>query len=252
VITIDTSSMMQGVTELTNEQFKFLIDRLVDVGEMARAEIRSIAEKKLSARTYMEYMKGLQEPLLVERNGVTLTLVGDLPNMLEQGFPSFDMKPGILKGAPYKDVHFEYAEKSTPKGPPTLSPAAASSLKAAVKKGKEKLGKGAGTFVARGGNFKAENAGTTAGGVPKAPPGKTWTTSKSSGARKEVMMIGGKEVASTKATTFRRVSKNSPDDKFWHPGLSKFEAVNGFDQAAIVIEEALPKILADMPGTPNG
>jgi len=48
-----------------------------------------------------EYVRGLQETRSFEKTGkisYEITLIGQLANMLEVGFASFDMKPGLLSG----------------------------------------------------------------------------------------------------------------------------------------------------------
>jgi hypothetical protein len=98
-----------------------LVERLLDdLAMAARARWINLAKAGLHS-TSQEYVQGLQE--VESRPGVrTITLVGWLPNSLEQGLEAFDMREGMLSspkahvsadGHKYRAIPFRHATPGT-------------------------------------------------------------------------------------------------------------------------------------------
>lgn len=60
------------------------------------------ASKKLSPQGAAEYAKGLGVSVEADPPALNVTIAGELPEALEKGFGSFDMKPGFLASAKAK------------------------------------------------------------------------------------------------------------------------------------------------------
>lgn len=67
---------------------------LEDIAAMARAKWISLANERLH-RTSQDYVRAIQ-PIEVGDYVVSVTLMGRWPNMLETGFPPFDMRDSLL------------------------------------------------------------------------------------------------------------------------------------------------------------
>lgn len=59
---------------------------------------KDLAREELNDRLYSIYVKGLKYRIDANRGQANIYLVGKIPNELENGLKSFDMKPLILKG----------------------------------------------------------------------------------------------------------------------------------------------------------
>lgn len=240
MIHIDATQFLNGLQVLSQEHLQAVTDVLVGVAEAARLEISTIAQQKLSKKSAEEYILGLKEPLEVQPGSVTLTLTGKLPNMLESGFASFDMKPALLKNAQsgkmsrYVDVPFEHSkDKGGADGLQPLSEDAARSLGSAVKKAKQALKGTGGVTSARGGKFSPEQS--------QVASKYTWKTSKDSDVKQTIKVRPGGGIASqSNPTTFRRISEEASEPNAWiHPGVKPADAVQAFKAVEKRIHEML-------------
>lgn len=240
MIHIDATPFLNNLQVLREEHLQAVTDVLVGVAEAARQEISTIAQQKLSKKSAEEYILGLKEPLEVKPGSVTLTLTGKLPNMLESGFASYDMKPGLLKNAKgggmskYVDVAFEHSkDKGGGDGLQPLSDQAARSLGSAVKKAKQALKGTGGMANVRGGKFSPEQS--------QLHSKYTWKTSKDSDVKQTVKIRPGGGIASqSNPTTFRRISDEASEPNAWiHPGVKPADAVQAFRAVEPRITELL-------------
>jgi hypothetical protein len=100
-----------------------------DLVEECRSEIIRLAQQDLTSSAD-DYVQGVQPPKYHFARGklpdteavvATIVLLGDLPNMIEKGWPGGDMKPGLLggravkmgKNGPYTVVPFRHATPGT-------------------------------------------------------------------------------------------------------------------------------------------
>lgn len=67
---------------------------LLDLADMARAKWISLANDKLR-RTSQDYVRGIQ-PVELGPGQASVSLLGGWPNMIEAGFPPFDMRDTLL------------------------------------------------------------------------------------------------------------------------------------------------------------
>lgn len=81
--------------------------RMVDLRMMIDKFWRAHAAKELDTKHsgYQKYIQGLS--ITGAKEEINVELKGWLPVHLETGFPSFDMKPGLLAGAKSKNVRLE-------------------------------------------------------------------------------------------------------------------------------------------------
>jgi hypothetical protein len=95
LITVEVENLFPAhlIAALSDGQIETLLDNLAAA---ARAKWIGEAQGKLHG-TAQDYIRGLQE-VVSERGQRTITLLGWLPNALEQGMDSFDMGPGLLSG----------------------------------------------------------------------------------------------------------------------------------------------------------
>lgn len=110
--------------ELEPDNFDSMMDEIVErTAEIGRDEWVRLARENLKTtqETYIENISQIDRPAL---NEAVITLTGTLPNMLEVGAASFDMKPGLLQnakigktGGRYQDVPFNHGSPSQSKIP---------------------------------------------------------------------------------------------------------------------------------------
>lgn len=112
--------------ELDPENFDSMVNEIVETtAEIARDEWVNLAREnlKLTTETYIENIGPIERP---NNNEAVITLTGVLPNMLEQGAASFDMKPGLLEspkaktgkdGSRFIDIHFAHGTPTQTKVP---------------------------------------------------------------------------------------------------------------------------------------
>jgi hypothetical protein len=157
-----------------------------------------------------------------EINGtkVILSLDGDLANMQEKGRGPFDMKPGLLADHP-DGLNVPIASSAPGKGGPNpLS----KNMYARIKRGIKRPGD---RFAQRGGRRTRSYDKSY---LHKAPKYQGLTKSTKFWAKK----TGAEYV------TFRKVSKNSDPNSWWHPG---FEALDLMKQVQVFIKEQAPEIM---------
>lgn len=182
------------------------------IGVYAQNRLTQLAQQNLHS-TASAYLRGLQYPksMVVTSKSVTINLIGDVPNMIEKGAKSFDIKK-MLKGRKYVDVPFRHGTPGTTVLKP-MPKATYNSMKSLVAKAKNALGTIRGPNVMPGGpNF---------GGMVR--------VAKAAGQSKQSQFY-----------TFRRISANSPKSSWIHPGM---KAVNFFDTVWKEVQKVGPKIL---------
>ncbi len=94
-VKIETKGDVKKLLKENEERMYEIIDTLADV---SRAEWIRLAGERLHS-TYREYVMGLNTSESIVKTGKgfsQVSLVGWLPNAVENGLPSFDMKPGFL------------------------------------------------------------------------------------------------------------------------------------------------------------
>lgn len=112
----------------TPDSIRKKIDRaragaLREIAAMAHTTWISIAQRSLNT-SLIDYVNGLQKPgsLSIGEDQAVITLVGWLANAIEQGLSAFDMKQGMLrsakvkydeKGRPYIDIPFRHMTPGT-------------------------------------------------------------------------------------------------------------------------------------------
>lgn len=215
------------------------------LAKAAQAEWIRLAQVRLSTSREM-YINGLRqaESFAVEKVGgenvYTISLIGEMPNAIESGMPSFDMKasrPGWLGGSKakvgkdgkkYVTVPFRHSTGSTARLDYS-GKAAAMDLKKELKK----------TVRAYGlDRMKRASTGAVIPGavkrVPKDPDvhrylhGLTKIQKPMAGFTKSGMQRG-----SSQLMTWRRISENSPSDAWIHPG---FQARNLLREVQLWVE----------------
>jgi hypothetical protein len=241
MITIDVRDMLKEIKVFTDSRMEIITDVMAGAAEKARDMIAQRAEQKLSVQNCETYTNALMPTRVVGPGHIEIVLQGDggkgydLANMFEQGFPGFDMKPGLLKGKPYVNVPFDWLKEGSARAPSKtvqpLAQQASKSLDQAIAKAKRITGPG-GVYEARAGKFRAD------------PNTRNWKTAPSSQARVvgvKSLTKGGKGAQSA-PRTWRRVSAKSPDYAWWHKGLPGIKA---FAEVAEEIKPILEKALKD-------
>lgn len=173
---------------------------------------RSEAQKRLNS-TASSYLAGLTKDSISYPAGSlvtgTITLVGELPNALENGYPAFDMKTGFMRssrarskkdGGWYFIVPFRH---TTPNR--GVSPMPNSVYKSALRL-----------------NPYLSGAGNTVLNY-SAPTGTSWTgyKHKTNPYQGMVRIVNsGKKMSRSIYKTFRHVSDTSAPNSWQHPGFS--------------------------------
>lgn len=84
------------------KQDEMALNKVVDdLADVSLSEWIRLANEGLHS-TYREYVAGLQTPESLKKTGrgeSSVSLIGWLPNAVENGLASFDMKPGFLKSS---------------------------------------------------------------------------------------------------------------------------------------------------------
>ena len=229
MIKIDVSQMLKDVKIMTDDRRAAITTVMSGVCTSAQDMILTRAKEALSNKSFAAYNAGM---LPMQELPGTITIELDTPgaNALEQGYEGFDMKPGLLRGEPSRNVRMEFSpEAEKPgvqsKGPQQLSPQAAKSLGAAVKAAKAKLaGQGGGTATARGKAF--------------ASPKPNWKFSKDSNATQKIKMTSSGETSHGQVFVFRHIDQDSPG--WQHPGYAGVKAFEGVSKEIIpMLEKAL-------------
>lgn len=159
----------------------YVTESMDAVAEAARDEwIRLAQESELTVTkdAYIDGIGEIQAPSETERK---IELEGWLPNALESGVGSFDMKPGLLKGRNHVVIPIKYGKPGSTKATPLSTQ----------------------TFNRVKGLKRGERFSTKLG------------RSKYEGLQKS-RKSDGKDTF----VKFRTVSENSPSDSWIHPGLT--------------------------------
>ncbi len=206
--------------------------------DLARSEWIKVARATLRT-SRDEYIRGIQAPVMEGKN-VVIRLSGWLPNALEQGLSSFDMKPGFMgsskaKGLQnkYFTVPFQLRSPGSAGGSPPVMPGSIYSMASKLRFGqtlklpKKYEGYGLRSKLSRDfGNY-------------------TWKTSPYQGIARERRFPG--ESRSSPAgrmaqyKTFRRVSKNSASSSWIHPG---FRARDLMERAVANYESKISEVVS--------
>jgi hypothetical protein len=231
--------------------FKRLMQEVVRISaHSVRNEWIKVARKTLhsSARKYIE---GIEYPE-IKKNVAIIRLGGKFPNMIENGSPPFDMKPGLLKsrkakrskdGGKYITVPLAL---KTPGGgnrgpsPPVMpGPIYRSAAKLQFGQSMSRL------------PVKYENLGRRTRLSPdlKKWGHYTWKTSPFVGVTKVQKYPGELPTSSTGKMagykTFRRVSTKSDPNSWIHPGFRKGDIM---ERTALELDKIFPEVMNAVMG----
>lgn len=159
----------------------YVTESMDAIAEAARDEWVRLAEESGLTTTKEAYIEGIGEIQAPSENERVIDLEGWLPNALEEGVGSFDMKPGLLKGRNHVVIPIKYGKPGSTKATP-LSTQTFNRVKD-LKRGER--------FSTKLGRSKYE-------GLQK----------------------GRKSDGKDSFVKFRTVSENSPQDSWIHPGLT--------------------------------
>jgi len=235
-----------------------------DLADGARAHWIFLASKDLQS-TRLDYINGIQ-PVEQIPNGYAITLVGSLPNMVEQGARSFDLHDTLLAdgkkwhqakdGGRYRAIPFRH---KTPAAGPTGGQAMGSqwSAKGPLSRAASpqsqvedirKLAKAIHSKAKRLITSAERSAG--AKGLTRLPSGlapklqRHHSTDIFAGMKvnKQAIVRGGKVTYQRSYTTFRMIAVDAqgnprPEGKWRHPGIT---ARNFADQVAAYVEKIAP------------
>ena len=231
LINLDISGVLP-VIGFNSDEIK---ERVFTLAEMARGEWIRQAQHNLGSSA-MDYIAGIQ-PVKMGDTYAMVTLVGKLPNDIENGKGPYDMKPGLLAGPNaktgkggnrYNTVPFRHGTPGStgkrvgapmPQTHTTPKGRAASFIYTAAKRLSPSIETGAGktAWGGRTGDFGGYGIRTqlpVAGGRPGA---YTWKTSPYDSMVKIAKTY--KSATQNQYVTFRRVSDKSDPNSWWHPGI---------------------------------
>jgi len=211
-----------------------LRDQAVALAEMCRSEWIRLAQTELHSSA-IDYIAGIQ-PVEIGGNWASVTLVGSLPNDIENGKAPFDMKPGLLAGpnaktgksGKYNTVPFRHGTPGTTgkrvgAPMPFTGPSRAGKPVSAIYVAARKLSpsvEGSGgktTWGGRTGDFGGYGIQTQLPVKGGRPGAYTWKTSPYAAMAKIAKTYG--KATQNQYATFRRVSSNSDPNSWWHPGF---------------------------------
>lgn len=237
-----------------------------DVAAAARAQWIVLAQRELHT-SKRDYINGIQ-PVEVEGPAVrVITLVGWLPNAVEQGLSGFDMRQTLLsgprvktnaEGQKYASIPFRHSvpgtkgsaapamgsrlgpQPSTSRGiPGVLEKSAAASMGRGIYERAKQLGPGARLGTKQGTGYVPVRHSKTRTGVelvPKLAPHHK--TDIYAGMRKEQKQYAS--ATQSQYITFRTISEANPDG--WrHPGIN---ARMLSEKVISHVREIVPKIVA--------
>lgn len=202
-----------------------------DLGLKAIEQIGLQAQMQLKSSA-QDYLRGLQDAgggMSTTPSGeVIVTLVGTVPNAMEQGFDAFDIKPGLLgspkvkhgkSGKPYIDVPFRWGRPGA-KTVQAMSKAASSAMDKAMRAAKKSMGAGPAAMALIRSKY--------VGGPPKGKTvnigGKTVLHAHKADIEAGMSRLPKLSVgASGEFRTFRRVSGSSSVASWRHPGRTGVE-----------------------------
>ena len=157
--------------------------------------------------TYQQaVMTGLKYPFQNNPLSGMITVNLNYVDILERGFTAFEMKDAILKGRPYVNVPFEHVMSATP---------------TVIKSNIDASGRLMSKRIA--GGLRTTQIGQRS----KLTPGElgmrpyTWRTGLYTGLK---VQKGGQ------AMTFRRISANSPDNAWIHPGVDAMPVTKALEE----------------------
>ena len=224
-VTLDTAAVVRKLEFRSDRMMDILLSRL---GEFANDRIQTLLKARVSQVNEARYLKALRTE---HKKGqyVLIRLADPRVRWLESGTLAYDMKPGILAkakhttrdGQPYANVPFLH--RTSKRGSGTTF---------AASKGITRSIKSAVTAVRGGGTDRRLFTG--AQGFPY--------MSKHSDLKVAMETIKGGKTAVT-ARTWRRVSPNSPESSWRHPGRDGLEILKA---VGAEIERDKGRILADL------
>jgi len=224
---------------LDPENVDTIADEIVQrAAEIGREEWERLAGEnlKLTKETYVDAISPVERPNEYE---AVITLEGELPNMLEQGAESFDMKPGLLSGekaklsksgSRYVNVRFVHGSPN----PHTPGLPAQTKSKALPKE-----------------IFKTMQSKPLGWRYTDKNKLKNWNMGRPGGYEHKAGIFEGLHKARDKGTgtiemqTFRRVSDNSDPSAFIHPGL---KALHLAEKVKDHLENQLDSIIEQVMG----
>ena len=209
--------------------------RIQLLAEMARGEWVRLAQTTLGGSA-PDYIAGIQ-PVTWERHAAVISLVGRLPNDLEQGKNPFDMKPGLLAGprarstksggrmniVPFRHGTPGSLKRSVGSPMPAEGLSSAGRPKSIVYTTAKKLAvssAGPGGKTAWGGktgDFGGYGLRTQLPQPGGRPAAYTWKNSPYAGMYKVAKFYA--KAAQNQYVTFRAVSDKSDPASWWHPGF---------------------------------
>ena len=227
---------ISGVLPFSSLDLGHLRDRVALLAEMARGEWIRLAQINLRSSA-ADYIAGIQ-PVVVNGNWAMITLVGQLPNDIENGKNPFDMKPGLLTGPHAKTgrggnrfntVPFRHGTPGTTgkrvgQPMPYTGRTAAGRRTSLIYSDAKKLratmdGPGGKTvWGARTGDFGGYGRRTQLPVIGGRPGAYTWKNSPYAGMYRIQKVY--RNATQYQYVTFRRVSDNSDPNSWWHPGIT--------------------------------
>lgn len=226
-----------GFSNVLNNQIQAAASASISSTLMAaKSKWEQIAQTKLNS-TRADYLLGLNAD-----NSITfpdaftgvLTLRGKWPNMLETGFPAYDMKAGFM-GSKYvkhnKDGGWYLTIPMRHRSPNSTGSAVGGSPMPA-------------DIYAQARQLRG-NTGRLTGTETNYPAQTSWTGYQHKNGIYEGMVKNTKQYNKTKQNTyftFRRVSDKSDPQSWWHPG---FEGVKALPEVITFTQDTFNKVFQD-------
>lgn len=182
------------------------------LGAMARDRLTDLAQKRLQSFS-QSYINGISTPVVTE-NTATITLNGQLNNMMEKGTGPFDIKK-MLRGRSFVNVPFQHGTPGTSRNP--MPKGDYSVMQKLVQ--------------------SAQNQALVRG--PKVMP---TTARPGEKVGRTASMVRTGATGHHQYLTFRRISRKSLPTSWIHPG---FKALNIFTTVRDELEKVAPKVVAD-------
>ena len=226
-----------GFSNVLNNQLRQAASAAIQSTLIAsKAKWEQIAQQKLTT-TRADYLLGLNADDSLEFPDMftgILRLRGKWPNMLEEGFPAFDMKKGFQRSdraKPKKNGGWYLTIPLRHRTPGTTGSAVGGAAMPM-------------DIYARARALRANTQRLT-GTEQQYPPGVSWTGYQHKSGIYEGMVRKERfydKVAQSHYMTFRRVSDKSDPKSWWHPG---FEGVRAVDQVAKFAQDTLERVFID-------
>ena len=235
-VNVDITGMIPAI----GYEPKRIYDTVYLIAEMARGEWIRLAQENLKTSA-PEYINAIQ-PVNMRGNEAVVSLVGNLPNKIENGGQPYDMKPGLLAGphaktgksGRYNIVPFRHGtpaakDRTIGNQMPITGYTKTGRGKSIVYTAAKKLVPSLGGAASGGGTAWGGKTGNFGGlGVRSAlpveggrPGAYTWKHSPYESMYKVSTFY--KKVAQNQYVTFRVVSDNSDPNSWWHPGFKAMQ-----------------------------